>query len=520
MNTRVIFVIAILVVLGSGQNLLQNPGFESWTGGMPDGWQKSDSVDLFQEDVIVHSGNFSAKDSFYSTEASRAELYQGTYAQPNTVYRMSFWVYDNDPAGRVRGGVQWFGNGTYITNQWPVLYTVDSAGWQLWTYDLNASPSNADSVRFVIRGYDDPPWIEGAVFYVDDAYLGPPATQPPVMLRFWHTPTNPAPGATTEVYAFVVDNGTIDYDTLFYGINNLNSPTTVSHLSAINDTFYYEIPGQTTGDTVFYYLKYIDDDGLSTISDTNAYYVGTLNIYINEVYYDTPGADSGCFTEIFGPGMTSLNGFTLVGVNGNGGVDYAVIDLNGQTIPGDGFFVIGDNLDVPNVDLVDTLANLQNGDPGDNLELRYYGITIDALGYGALDGWVFTGEWLPAPDVENGHNLGRYPDGHDTDNNEADFNDYDTLTPGEPNPAVGIHEHESISDALPIPKFTNPIRHGTILSNVINDVRYYPIRVYNTIGRFVEEIVAPEHGLALPTGVYFVKLSNTGKGCAKIVILK
>jgi hypothetical protein len=518
MSKRVIFVIAILGMLGFSQNLLQNPGFESWSGGLPDHWEKSDSVDLFQEDVIVHSGNFSAKDSFYSTTASRAELFQGQYAQPNTLYRMSFWVYDNDPAGRVRGGVQWFGNGAYIGNQWPNIYTEDSAGWQLWTYDLDVSPSNADSVRFVIRGYDDPPWTEGAVFYIDDAYFGPPATQPPTLLRFWHTPTNPAPGATTEVYAFVVDNGTIDYDTLYYGINSLNSPTAISHVSVTSDTFYYEIPDQATGDTVFYYLEYIDDDGLSTVSDTNAYYVGELHIYINEVYYDTPGADSGCFTEIFGPAMTSLDGFTLVGVNGNGGADYAVIDLNGQTIPSDGFLVIGDNSDVPNVDLIDTLANLQNGP--DNLELRYHGITIDAVGYGTLNGWDFTGEWLPAPDVEYGHSLGRYPDGHDTDNNEADFNDYDTLTPGEPNPAVGIHEHESISDLLPIPKFPNPIRHGTMLSSVITDMRYYPIKIYNALGQIVEDIAAPEHGLVLPTGIYFVKLQNTDKGCAKIVILK
>ncbi|MGB7055731.1 MAG: T9SS type A sorting domain-containing protein [bacterium] len=518
MNTRVIFLIVVLVMAGFGQNLLQNPGFESWTGGMPNDWEKDDSVELFQEDVIVHSGNFSAKDSFFSTEGGNAELLQGVYAQPNTLYRISFWAYDNDPSGRARAGVQWFSQGAWVASDWPNFYTYDSAGWQLWEADLQVSPSNADSVRFAIRGYDDPPWVHSAVFYVDDAYLGPPATQPPTILRHWHTPTNPGPAVTSVVYAFVIDNGTIEYDTLFYGINDLNSPTTITHVSIANDTFYYQITGQTTGDTVFYYLKYIDNDGLSAISDTNAYYVGELNIYINEIYYDTPGADSGCFTEIFGPGMTSLDGFTLVGVNGNGGVDYAVIDLAGQTIPSDGFFVIGDYSSVPNVDLVDTLANLQNAP--DNLELRYYGITIDAVGYGALNGWVFTGEWLPALDVENGHSLGRFPDGHDTDNNEADFNDYDTLTPGSANPGVGISENKVVYGLLPIPRFTNPVRSGILFRNLISNIDYYPMTVYNTMGQAITEANKPEQTMALPTGVYFVRLNNTSGGCAKIVVVR
>ena len=518
MKKSVVFLIMALCMVGSAQNLLQNPGFETWVGSIPEHWEKSDSVDLFQEDVIVHSGTFSAKDSFYSTTASRAELYQGFYAQPNTLYRISFWAYDNDPGGRERAGVQLCSGGAYVSSEWPNFYTYDSAGWQLWEADLQASPSNADSVRFVIRGYDvGSPWI-GAIFYVDDAYFGPPATQPPTILRHWHTPTNPGPATTSQVYAFVIDNGTIAYDTLFYGINNLSSPTAVNHVSAANDTFQYQIPGQTTGDTVFYYLTFVDNDALITVSDTHAYYIGDLGITINEIYYDTPGADSGCYTELFGPGMTSLDGFTLVGVNGNGGFDYAVIDLAGQTIPSDGFFVIGDNADVPNVDLVDTLANLQNGP--DNLELRYNGITIDAVGYGELNGWVFTGEWLPTSDVDNGHSIGRYPDGQDTDNNQADFNDYDTLTPGTANPGIGIVENRIAYGLLPMPCFSNPVRSGIVFNSLISRRDYYPIRIYNTVGRLVAEVNESNQTMILPTGVYFLKLNNTAGECAKIVLVR
>jgi hypothetical protein len=88
MKTRVVVMIAVLAVLCFSQNLLQNPGFETWTGGMPDAWQNDDSVELFQEDVIVYSGAFSAKDSFYSPTAGNAEVYQGLYVQPNTIYKI------------------------------------------------------------------------------------------------------------------------------------------------------------------------------------------------------------------------------------------------------------------------------------------------------------------------------------------------------------------------------------------------------------------------------------------------
>lgn len=513
----VIGLISVLIMLGYGQNLLQNPGFEAWTGGAPDHWLKDDSVALFQEDAIVHSGNFSAKDSFFSTEAARAELFQGLYAQPNALYRLSFWVYDNDPAGRARAGVQWFGAGSFISSYWPNTYTVDQPSWQLWTYDLPVSPSNADSVVFSIRGYDvGTPWTS-AIFYVDDAYFGPPSTQPPTILRAWHAPINPGAGVAVGVYAYVVDNGTIEHDTLFYGVNGLSAPAAVSHTSAANDTFYYQIPGQSAGDTVFYYLKFIDDENVVTVSDTHAYYVGVINVRINEIYYDTPGGDSLCFIEIYGPGGTSLDGYSLVGVNGNGGADYATIGLSGHTIPGDGFFVVGDYSTVSNVDLVDSLANLQNGP--DNLELRFHGITIDAVGYGTLDGWAFTGEWLPAVDVSEGRSLGRYPDGNDTDNNSVDFHDYETPTPGTANPAVGIAGQELVKDTPVFAGFVNPVRSGIRLNSLVSDQGWYPLTVYNVLGRSVVQFSGPEQRAVLPAGVYFLKLNRVVDQCVKLVVI-
>jgi hypothetical protein len=286
---KYIIVIFVLILSVSAQNLLQNPGFESWTGGMPDYWEKDDSIAVFCEESIVHNGSFSVKDSFFTQTQTRAN--------PDSNSSMS------------------------------TIYSVDSTGWQEMVF-TTISPSNAESAQVVIRAYDvSANWDGGAIFYIDDVCLEASSMQSPMIMRVWHTPT-----------------------------------------------FQYQIPGQTTGDTVFYYLKFVDNDGLSSVTDTHAYYVSALNIFINEVYYDTPGPDSGCFIEVFGPDGVNLDGFSLVGINGNNGAEYAIIDLSGYIMPGDGFFVVADYATVPNADLVNVDANLQNGP--DNLELRFMTIII------------------------------------------------------------------------------------------------------------------------------------------------
>jgi len=508
------FLFFSLVIAVAAQNLIQNPGFETWTGGLPDYWQKDDSIFVYQEDVIVHSGNFSVRESLITQAQATANLYQGRFTvSENTQYDFSFWVYDNDQAGRVRHGVYWYPSGS----EWCPDYSTDLTTWQQLSF-TTTSPSGTDSALILIRAYDiAAQWDGDAIFYLDDVYFAPPATQPPVINRIWHDPINPAPGATVDVYAKVVDDGNIVADTLFYGINDLSVLISISHTSISNDTFMYHIPGQTADDTVFYYLKFTDNDGLAAISDTHGFFVGAMGIKINEILYDTPGADSACFVELYGPGNSSLDNIILVGVNGYNGDDYISIDLTGYTIPGDGFFVIAQDSGVNNYDLVTTNADMQNGP--DNLELRLNDIMIDGLGYGTLNGWFFTGEWLPAADVDFDHCLGRYPDGQDTDNNSVDFHDYTTFTPGEPNPPVSVFENKSTS--MDIPVITNPVRSGVLFISLIQGFDAYPVTVYNSLGQMITEITVPSTALTLPCGVYFLKTSNTPEyRCHKVVVVK
>jgi hypothetical protein len=506
-------VVFSLILMVSAQNLIQNPGFETWSGSMPEHWEKDDSIFIYQEDIIVHTGNFSARDSLITQTQTSADLYQGRFAvQENTQYIFAFWVYDNDSAGRVRHGINWYPSGS----NWSSDYSVNSTTWQEMSFTAT-SPSGTDSAFAIIRAYDVAAnWDGDAIFCIDDVSFTIPATQPPVINRVWHMPINPGSGISVDVYAKVVDDGVIVADTLFYGINDLNNPTKTTHISASNDTFMFHIPGQAIADTVFYYLEFIDNDGLTTVSDTHAYYVGEAGIYINEILYETSGSDSACFVELYGPGNSSLDDYMLVGVNGFNGNVYASIDLMDNSIPNNGFFVIAQDSGVVNYDLVTGNANMQNGP--DNVELRLNNIVIDALGYGALNGWFFTGEWLPASDVQQSHSLGRYPDGYDTDNNCDDFYDYTELTPGEPNLPASAHENEGAR--LNLPTMTNPIRAGVFFASLIKEFDAYPIIVYNPLGQIIMKVIKPRTTINLPCGVYFLKPENIRYGCLKTVIVK
>ena len=73
---------------------------------------------------------------------------------------------------------------------------------------------------------------------------------------------------------------------------------------------------------------------------------------VNELLYNDAGTDDEEFCEIKGDPGLSLDGFTLVGVNGSNGLDYRTVALDGYSINASGYFVVGMD-GVANVDLVD-----------------------------------------------------------------------------------------------------------------------------------------------------------------------
>ncbi len=215
-------------------------------------------------------------------------------------------------------------------------------------------------------------------------------------------------------------------------------------------------------------------------------------IKINEIYINPPGTDIGCYVELYFPGGSSLDGYTLVGVNGNDGADYGSISLSGHSIPADGYFVIAQDTNVANADLIDVLANYQNGP--DSIQLRQGATVIDAIGYGDFTGGTFfAGEGTAAPAYFTGEQShSRLPDGFDTNDNVVDFQ-AGQLTPGSANLPGGGSDTPTpgATATVPTPTPTGPTPTPPPVYNIkINEVHVNPDGA--DVGCYVE--------LYMPTG--------------------
>ncbi len=152
-----------------GQNLLQNPGFENWTGDSAHYWHKETTgYDLFRESGTVHSGSYSAKFILRSTATQRLTQYV-TPVNPGNGYEGTLYFFDNDPFVRARLYIRWFdGSGGWISS-FGSSYSVDSAGWQELTAGPNTAPAAAETAHVEIRFYDVSGFTDSAIIYVDDA---------------------------------------------------------------------------------------------------------------------------------------------------------------------------------------------------------------------------------------------------------------------------------------------------------------------------------------------------------------
>ena len=151
-------------------------------------------------------------------------------------------------------------------------------------------------------------------------------------------------------------------------------------------------------------------------------------IVINELSYDSEGLDSGAgttvFLELWGPSSASLDGWAVVGIDGNSGTETARIALDGEVIGADGYFVIahpqGDAALLGAADITSSDVDFQNGP--DSVVLEWRGRPVDALGYGSFSGaQTFAGEGSAASSTAPGQSLTRDANHTDTDDNAADF---------------------------------------------------------------------------------------------------
>jgi hypothetical protein len=176
---RKLFIISVvalctlgLVGAAMGQNLLVNPGFETWTagpGGPPDSWYSSNSsLTGTQEGTIVNSGTYSCNLTWTTT--STCYLIQDVAVTAGLDYTFSFMAYDNTADGRLRCALRWFqaDNTTFISGYYGD-YTVDGTSWQALSSGPQTAPAGAAFAHVEIRAYDVSGWPGTATCYADDA---------------------------------------------------------------------------------------------------------------------------------------------------------------------------------------------------------------------------------------------------------------------------------------------------------------------------------------------------------------
>ncbi len=165
-------------------------------------------------------------------------------------------------------------------------------------------------------------------------------------------------------------------------------------------------------------------------------------VVINELFYDAVGTDTNgvLFIELYGPAGQDISGYQLLFINGDDGKIYDTLSLpTSAHLGADGFYVIADAKSSAAIESFVVQADLiKNFDPQngpDALQLfDLQGKIMDVLGYGTglppqAENGLATFEGTAAPDVINGHTLGRKVAGQDTDDNQADFIDQAVPTP-------------------------------------------------------------------------------------------
>ena len=186
----------VLIIIS---NFLANPSFEEWSGGNIDSWFISGSgLSITQESDTIYKGNYSAKVTL--TDTSTLWLYQRLPGKPDSLYCFTFFIFDNDIAGRVRWSLKFFLSSGGTQTIYGGVYTTNKPFWQYLSTDTIRAPSNADSLEVQIRFYDSSAvWDGDAEFFIDNSYLCYPSQDTPnVVINEIHY--NPATSQGQDAY--------------------------------------------------------------------------------------------------------------------------------------------------------------------------------------------------------------------------------------------------------------------------------------------------------------------------------
>jgi hypothetical protein len=161
-------------------------------------------------------------------------------------------------------------------------------------------------------------------------------------------------------------------------------------------------------------------------------------VRVNEVATGTAGSATDEFVELVNPGSVAadVGGFRLVYRSGAGTTDVLLATIPaGTTIPAGGFYLFGGS-GYAGANRADQSFSAALAATAGGVGLRSAeGELVDSVGYGTATNALVEGHPAPAPPAtaSPGSSDVRLPDGHDTDDNAADFTVSPTATPGDPN---------------------------------------------------------------------------------------
>jgi hypothetical protein len=241
----------------SQTNVIQNGGFENWTGGSPDNWLKTtDDYTISQASDTVYEGTSSAK--IVLTGTSTQKLRQEDIpiiGGQHYIFKMQ--VFDNDPAGRLRFWGYWEGEGVSGGPQ-PTFYTEDSPDWQLYECEYDA-PAGATGLSLEIRFYDvSAGWDGDAVFHIDAVEVLAPSSDAPVITNI--TSGLFAANTPITIQATITDDEGIDTAKVHYKLNLGSEETPVIMTNVSGDLWEGSIPAQTDGTGLEYWISAKDVD--------------------------------------------------------------------------------------------------------------------------------------------------------------------------------------------------------------------------------------------------------------------
>ena len=260
--------------------LISNGGFENWTvngaGGPPDDWSISGgSLTATQEGTTVRTGSYSVNLTWTTTSTRWIEQIVSVVGGRD--YQFKFYVYDNDPDGRARVAIRWFDASSSLISGYYGSYSSDSPDWQLLDSGQLTAPANAAYAHMEIRVYDVSGWDGDATVYIDDASFLEYTTSALTISNVSRNYTVPTSSQNLTVTCDVT-GGTPPYTVLLkYSVNGV-AQADVNMTNTGGDTYSGDIPAQSDGARVEYYIEASDAGKTTTTSSTYGLFWGTSPI--------------------------------------------------------------------------------------------------------------------------------------------------------------------------------------------------------------------------------------------------